>query len=736
MPSKIQAMPRRRRNVAVTTTSAPQATPTTVNLPSPPITQGVDAVVAWLNRVNMATMELASSAPLKHKALQSLIAAFGRCRAVARDVELLLRAREQRDGVAAAVGYEEAYPDADQLAVPLWASMELIRLAQLVLAAPELDREDVTSIANRVKHYVALVTVRESAATADFKRRHRIGSDVAGAVEGYAQVQAQLEAEALTARDAEEARVDLISYGKFMKSDFEAPWHIQVIADALMRAERREVKGIILNIPPRHGKTTIASELFASWYAGKHPNHDVIVGSMSAEFAENNIGGPVRNLIQSPEFRRVFPGVNIMADTSAKGAFRIFHEQASVRQRRGMFKSLGRTGSPTGAGAHLLVLDDFISEDDAYSHTERAHLFEQIFRFRSRLAPNALWIVINTRYHEDDVVGVVQKRYGDDRKWEVISLPVYAERDEVWEITRPATPYRPAERKVFHRGVGEILWPFRQNDVEDMRRVLMKESPQIWSGQFMCRPVAESGAMIDVKWFRRYDFADIDDITKRAVRVVVSCDLGGTRLRATSSTASRTAITVWAELEDGRVYLVEVRAEPWIYPDILKNIKEVCNDWRPTDLLVEDKAAGIEAVVDLDEARDWVRTPVTPIMPVGPKETRMAVASPQIRGGQVYVPAQTSCADVISPRSAAPPWVEEFLHEIMHFPLSTHKDRSDATSQFLNWRRENSVFSNYSDEMSSSEAKQQLQRALAGPFGRKGFGVAPRQRVGAVVRPR
>ncbi len=114
----------------------------------------------------------------------------------------------------------------------------------------------------------------------------------------------------------------------------------------------------------------------------------------------------------------------------------------------------------------------------------------------------------------------------------------------------------------------------------------------------------------------------------------------------------------------------------------------------------------------------------------------MAVASPQIRSGQIYVPAQGSCDDVISPRCAAPAWVGDYLNEIMHFPLSTHKDQSDSTSQMLNWRRENSVFSNYSDEMSVSPAKQTLYKALSGPFGSRGPGIAPRQRVGAVVRPR
>lgn len=740
MPSKIQAMPRRRRNVAASTThSTSPAPPTTLNLPSPPIAQGVDAVVGWLNRVNMATMELATTQPHKHKALQQLIAAFGRCRAVARDVELLLRAREQRDGVAAAVGYDEAYPDADQLAVPLWASMELIRLVQLVLAAPELDKEDVASISLRSKHYVALVTVRESAATADFKRRHKIGSDVAGAVEGYAQVQAQLEKEALTAGDAEDARDDLVSFGHFMKGDFASPWHVQVVCDALMRAERREIKGLIINMPPRRGKSTCASELFPAWYLGRHPMHDIIVATHSQNFADS-VGRKIRNAIASPEYQRVFPGVHVAGDSSAAAVFEIVVDGASVRQRRGNCKAFGRGGAPAGSGSHCLLIDDFLSELDAYSATERGHLLDDLLAFRTRLAPDAVWVVINTRYHEDDVVGVVKRDFADDREWTVITLPEFAEVDEEWVITRPGTRRRAPERKVYRRKQGDVLWPerFSAESSEQLRSALLKVAPHKWWGQFMCRPVPQSGALVDTAWFRRYDYADVMSVLHQAVRVVVSVDTGGVKLhgRATSSYGARTALTAWAELEDGRCYLVDVAAEPWIYPDMLRAIKDMCAEWKPSDLLIEDKAAGVEVVVDLNEQRDWVRTPITPVMPVGPKETRLAVASPQIRAGQVYVPAQGPCADVASPRCPAPSWIDEFLSEVAHFPMGSRKDLVDSLSQFLNWRRENSVFSNYSDEMSSSEAKQQLQKALAGPFGRKGFGVAPRQRVGSVVRPR
>lgn len=732
-------MPRRRRAVATNATISTPPTPAPLpTLPPPPVRQGVDAVVAWLARVNMATMDLAAQQPHKHKALSTLVQAFGRCRAVARDVELLLKAREQRDGVAAAPAYEEAAPIDDASAMPLWSTFELARLIALVLAAPELDKDDAAAVAVRAKHYVGLVTIRESSQTADFKRRHKIGADVAGAVEGYAKVEAQLAKEALTASDAEDAYHDLVSFGHFMKADYTSPWHVQVVCDALMRVERREIRGLIINMPPRRSKSTNASELFPEWYLGRHPTEDIIVGTHSQNFADS-LGRKVRNAMQSAEYGRVFKGVGVAQDSSAAAVFEVVVDGASVRQRRGNFKAFGRGSAPAGSGASVLLLDDFLSEQDAYSATERAHLLDDIIAFRTRLAPDAVWVVINTRYHEDDVVGVVKRDFADDREWTVITLPEFAEQDEEWGITRPGTRRRAAERKVYRRKQGDVLWPerFTAESSEQLRSALLKIAPHKWYGQFQCRPVPQSGALVDVAWFRRYDYADVMHWVKQAVRVVVSVDTGGVKLhsRTSSSYGARTAITTWAELEDGRCYLVDVAAEPWIYPDMLKAIKDTCGEWSPSDLLVEYKAAGVEVCVDLTEQRDWVRTPVTPVTPVGPKETRMSVASPQIRAGQIYVPAQGPCADVAQPRCPAPSWIDEFLGEVAHFPMGSRKDLVDSLSQFLNWRRENSVFSNFSEMATSTSAKQQLMRALAGPFGSRGNGgVSPRQRVGAVKR--
>ena len=1099
MAQRIQQAPPRRRPTTIKATPASTSAP--LDLSPPPIVEGVDAIVGWINRLNLQTIDLAQHQPQKHKALQALVAAFGRCRATARDVALLLQAREQRDRVPVAGAYATEPPLTDGLAMPLWHAFELVRLLYLVAQAPDVDKEDVAAIQTRIRHHVSGVTVREADATADFKRRHRIGSDVAGAVAGYAQIQAQLEKEALTAGDAEDARSDLIAFGHFMKSDYTSPWHVQVVCDALMRAERREVKGLIINMPPRRSKSTNATELFPAWLLGRHPTWDIIVGTHSQHFADS-LGRKVRNMIQAAEYRRVFESISVAQDSSAAAQFEIVDETASARQRRGNFKAFGRGGAPAGSGAncfpagtrvsteiglipieqlvqmgyntprvlsydhkrkspvwakvlassqrrakglvelttsagrrvvatsehlvysagtwteakdlqpgdrvliqsmarlpdvrgesllqlspmqemrgtssrcqvhsellcmqrgicstplrsreesaqkipvlllqssvlqqaqrdeaeqamsavrqvqegaaeqslllsrlptcgdapeadaalsvlrngfpadvraapilranvcvestlnsddgvgqftlqerrelprlvredapvdfgercpHLrrmwqardlafvcdtgyakptvgachtphrseseeqpagksgdalrgvswsssqieddtvsmvrplcdtevdvydiqvadhscffaesilvhncLILDDFLSEQDAYSATERAKLLDDIIAFRTRLAPDAIWIVINTRYHEDDVVGVVKRDFADDREWTVITLPEFAEADEEWVVTTPATARRPAQRRVYTRKAGDVLWPdrFSAESSEQLKAALLKIAPHKWWGQFQCRPVPASGAMVDVSWFRRYDYADVMSIVKQAARVVVSVDCGGVKLHSRGSGAygSRTAITVWAEWEDGRLYLIDVIASPWIYPDMIQAVKDACANWKPTDLLIENKAAGVELIRDLHEHRNWVQTPITPIDPFGPKETRMSVATPQIRAGQVYIPAQGACADIAAVRCAAPAWLEEFLTEMGHFPMGSRNDIVDSSSQMLNWRRDSPVWSNFSQVTASSPMKDQLMAAIAGPFGRRGGVVKPTMRIGSVRR--
>ena len=176
-------------------------------------------------------------------------------------------------------------------------------------------------------------------------------------------------------------------------------------------------------------------------------------------------------------------------------------------------------------------------------------------------------------------------------------------------------------------------------------------------------------------------------------------------------------------MEDGKVYLLDVRAEAWAYFDMIQAIKDICNDWKPTELLIENKAAGLELIADLREDARWVRTPITSIDPIGSKETRMSVASPPIRAGHVYVPATGTCADVRDP-SRPPLWVVDYLNEMQHFPMSSRRDQVDTTSQFLNWRREHPIYLVGVSITPNSDAKRAFLGQLGGPWGRGGGGMA------------
>jgi hypothetical protein len=123
--------------------------------------------------------------------------------------------------------------------------------------------------------------------------------------------------------------------------------------------------------------STNATELFPAWLLGRHPTWDIIVGTHSQHFADS-LGRKVRNMIQAAEYRRVFQSISVAQDSSAAAQFEIVDEMASARQRRGNFKAFGRGGAPAGSGANCLILDDFLSEQDAYSATERAKLLDDI----------------------------------------------------------------------------------------------------------------------------------------------------------------------------------------------------------------------------------------------------------------------------------------------------------------------------------------------------------------------
>jgi Uncharacterized protein conserved in bacteria len=231
------------------------------------------------------------------------------------------------------------------------------------------------------------------------------------------------------------------------KSRYDAqPFHL-ALAKALMEIERGDYRKVIICMPPRHGKTELASKIFPAWFAGRDPYRHVMVASYNQPFA-NDFGKAVRKIMKSKVFREVFPDCQLAQGSAAVD--RLETEQG------GVMAFVGRGGSITGRGAHLFIIDDPLKNSkEADSELIRNELWtwfnnDVLSRFMDE---TARVILIQTRWHEDDLVGRLtdpenpEYKADEAREWKIINLPAVCE-DPDSDIER-----------ALGRKLGDVLWP-------------------------------------------------------------------------------------------------------------------------------------------------------------------------------------------------------------------------------------------------------------------------------------
>jgi hypothetical protein len=161
--------------------------------------------------------------------------------------------------------------------------------------------------------------------------------------------------------------------------DFIAGRHHKIIADKLERVARGELKRLIINMAPRHTKSEFASYLFPAWMMGRNPKMKIIQATHTTELAVN-FGRKTKNLIDSDEYKAIFPEVKLAADSKASGRW--------DTSKGGMYYAVGVGSNLAGRGGDLVVIDDPHSEQTAMS----ANGFEDAWEWytggpRQRLQP-------------------------------------------------------------------------------------------------------------------------------------------------------------------------------------------------------------------------------------------------------------------------------------------------------------------------------------------------------------
>ena len=182
------------------------------------------------------------------------------------------------------------------------------------------------------------------------------------------------------------ARDKFMAYAKHVYEGFIEGRHHRIIAEKLEAIANGQLKRLIINMPPRHSKSELASYLMPSWFLGRNPKLKIIQATMNTELAVR-FGRKVRDLIADPIYSDVFPGTDLKQDSQAAGRWET--------SRGGEYFAAGVGAAMTGRGADLLIIDDPHSEQDAMSSTAYDNTYEWYTSGpRQRLQPGGTIIIV------------------------------------------------------------------------------------------------------------------------------------------------------------------------------------------------------------------------------------------------------------------------------------------------------------------------------------------------------
>jgi hypothetical protein len=218
--------------------------------------------------------------------------------------------------------------------------------------------------------------------------------------------------------------------------------HHRLVAEQLERVERREIDRLIIEMPPRHGKSELASKSYPAWCLGRQPWKQIISASAGNDLAQD-WGYAVRNIVGSDEYRLVYPGTQLVEDRRAAGKW--------WTKQGGIYIAASVGTAILGRGADEYLIDDpFGTMADARSEAIREAVWEWYNgTVYNRLQPNGAIILISHRMHEDDLAGrLIERMKAGADQWTIIRLPAIAE--------APTEEY--PDPDPLDRQPGEALW--------------------------------------------------------------------------------------------------------------------------------------------------------------------------------------------------------------------------------------------------------------------------------------
>ena len=342
-----------------------------------------------------------------------------------------------------------------------------------------------------------------------------------------------------------------------------------------------------------------------------------------------NFGRKTKNLIESDEFKEVFPGVKLAADSKASGRW--------DTSKGGMYYAVGVGSNLAGRGGDLIIIDDPHSEQTAMS----AHGFDDAWDWytggpRQRLQPGGSIVLVQTRWSEKDMTGQLLKAMAKDPladQWEVVELPA---------IFDDETP----------------CWP-EYWSLEDLTAVRASIPPSKWNAQYQQNPTGEENAIIPREWWRRWE----KEVVPQLEYVIQSYDTAFSK----RETADFSAITTWGVFypeadKPANLILMDSVKDRFEFPELRRAALEQYKYWKPDMVIIEQKASGTPLTHEL-------RQMDIPVMTFTPsrgndKHVRVNTCAPLFEAGLIWAPDMK--------------FAEEVVEECAAFPHGDHDDLVDS----------------------------------------------------------
>lgn len=470
----------------------------------------------------------------------------------------------------------------------------------------------------------------------------------------------ELQADLRRSAQLELARRDLLRFAILIEPTYQRVRHLELTAQYLERAQRREIKRLMIFEPPRHGKSKLVSEMFPAWVLGKDPSEQFMICTHTQQLSDT-FSRNVRNVIGMDEYQALFPQTQVSADNATVQRWTL------DKFTRPAMLSLGIGGSPVGQGAKFLIVDDPIGDaSEAESQLQRDRLYQWYTdTIYPRLEPQAVIILMMQRWHEDDLAGRLLKEQIRGEKWTVLDLPALA-----------------LENDPLGRAPGEPLWSDRFG-VDDLLRI-KQVNPRSFEAKYQQRPRPAEGALFKRNWLRIVDAAPAD------LKWVRYYDLAYSQRQQ----ADNTATIAGALGSDGTLYLRRGRAGKLESPDQRKLIKAIMLDERETRHGIEKAIHGGPLVQDL------MRDPELMGVSFAAVDVSLNIADRKyVLARPVADRAETGKVAFVRESVNDDGWINDWIDELCAFPYGEHDDRVDAVSGVNAMASQSNAAENYLDFM-------------------------------------